>query len=282
LRTRKATIDQESWRVASLSDQLAMRQKDLESRTSVFEANLADIATREQTLATELQRADNLMEDLAKKDRDIRTRSDSTKALESELTEREGSVTARDAQLSEGLRSLEKARQESENQRGRIEEDLKSAGTARSDAEKLRVQADAMQAEVSKNLRFLQKKALDVLDREEKLREREIGIEHKEKSLDTRAEILEGKQRAVDADQSEADSKTAKLQAEIDRLKVRLTEFDKGAGPSTAAMEEWKKDVENRVKIIQKKAMDLLDREQKLRQKEEELRALAQQLGVTL
>jgi hypothetical protein len=47
-------------------------------------------------------------------------------------------------------------------------------------------------------------------------------------------------------------------------------------------MEEWKKDVENRVKIIQKKAMDLLDREQKLRQKEEELRALAQQLGATL
>src|SRR2546426_11820136 len=45
-------------------------------------------------------------------------------------------------------------------------------------------------------------------------------------------------------------------------------------------MEEWKKDVESRVKIIQKKAMDLLDREEKLRKKEEELRALASQLGV--
>jgi hypothetical protein len=86
----------------------------------------------------------------------------------------------------------------------------------------------------------------------------------------------------VDADQNESDSRTAKLQAEVDRLKAKLAEFDKGAGPSTAAMEEWKKDVENRVKIIQKKAMELLDREQKLRQKEEELRAMAQQLGVTL
>ncbi len=282
LRTRKATIEQESSRIASLSDQLAMRLKDLESRTSVFEAKLADVTTREQTLATELQRADNLMEDLAKKDRDIHARSDATTALESELTEREASVTSRDAQLSEGLRALEKARQESENQRGRIEEDLKSASTARSEAEKLRIQADAMQAEVSKNLRFLQKKALDVLDREEKLREREVGIEQKERSLDTRAEILEGKQRAVEADASESDSKTARLQAEVDRLKARLADFDKGAGPSTAAMEEWKKDVENRVKIIQKKAMELLDREQKLRQKEEELRAMAQQLGVTL
>jgi len=34
------------------------------------------------------------------------------------------------------------------------------------------------------------------------------------------------------------------------------------------------------VKIIQKKAMDLLDREEKLRKKEEELRARASQLGV--
>jgi len=282
LRTRKATIDQESSRIASLTDQMAMRQKDLESRTSVFEAKFADVTTREQTLSTELQRADNLMEDLAKKDRDLRARVDVAKTLEAELAEREASVSTRDVQLSEGLRGLEKARQESENHRGRIEEDLKTAGIARNEAEKLRVQADAMQAEVSKNLRFLQKKALDVLDREEKLREREIGIEQKERSLDARAEILEGKQRAVDADQSESDSKTAKLQAEIDRLKTRLAEFEKGVGPSPAAMEEWKKDVENRVKIIQKKAMDLLDREQKLRQKEEELRALAQQLGATL
>src|SRR6267143_3208181 len=165
------------------------------------------------------------MEDLAKKDRDLRTRGDATKTLEAELVEREASVTSRDVQLSEGLRGLEKARQESENQRGRIEEDVKSAGIARSEAEKLRVQADAMQAEVSKNLRFLQKKALDVLDREEKLREREIGIEQKERSLDARAEILEGKQRAVDSDQSEADLKTSKLQADIDRLKTRLAEF---------------------------------------------------------
>ena len=55
----------------------------------------------------------------------------------------------------------------------------------------------------------------------------------------------------------------------------------KAGGPSTAAMEEWKKDVENRVKIIQKKAMDLLDREEKLRKREEELRALAEQLGAS-
>ena len=45
-------------------------------------------------------------------------------------------------------------------------------------------------------------------------------------------------------------------------------------------MEEWKRDIDNRVKIIQKKALDLLDREEKLRKREEELKELAKQLGV--
>jgi len=282
LRTRKATLEQESTRLATLSDQLARRQRDLESRTSTLETKLAQVTTNEQTIGTELQRADNLMEDLGRKDRDLRARADATKALETELARREAAVVARDAQLAEGQRGLDKMRQEIEAQHTRAEEDLRSANTARAEAEKLRVQADAMQAEVSKNLRFLQKKALDVLGREEKLREWEVGIEHKEKALDTRAEILEGKERAMEVDQSEFDSKAAKLQAEVDRLRARLTEIERAGGPSSTAMEAWKKDVENRVKIIQKKAMELLDREQKMREKEEELRALAQQLGMTL
>ncbi|HVG36949.1 MAG TPA: hypothetical protein VNA10_04395, partial [Thermoplasmata archaeon] len=146
--------------------------------------------------------------------------------------------------------------------------------------DKIRAQADEMQSEVNKNLRFLQKKALDVLDQEEKIRARVAASEGQEKSLDTQAEILEGKERALEADQAALDSKVAKLQAEIDRLRGNIADAEKSGGPTTAAMEEWKKDVENRVKIIQKKAMDLLDREEKLRKKEEELRALASQLGV--
>lgn len=86
----------------------------------------------------------------------------------------------------------------------------------------------------------------------------------------------------MDADRSEFDTKTARLQADVDRLRARIAEMEKGGGPSKAAMDEWRKDVENRVKIIQKKAMELLDREEKLRDKEEELRAMALQLGVTL
>lgn len=281
LRTRRGSMDQESTRLASLTDQLATRQKDLESRASALEAKLSQVAKREQTLATELQRADDLMEDLTRKEGDILSRGEAARALESDLRRQEAALAARDAQLGEGQRNLDKMRQEIGMQRTRMEEDLRTASTSRGEAEKLRVQAEAMQAEVSKNLRFLQKKALDVLDREEKLREREVAIEHKERALDTRAEILEGKERTNEVDRSEFESKTTRLQAEVDRLRGRIAEIEKGAGPSTAAMEDWKKDVENRVKIIQKKAMDLLDREQKLREKEAELRALAEQLGGT-
>lgn len=281
LRTRRGAMDQESTRLASVTDQLATRQRDLESRASALEAKLSQSARREQTLATELQRADNLMEDLTRKEGDIRSRYEAGRALESELKRQEAVLAVRDTQIGEGQRNLDKTRQEIGMQRIRLEEDLRTASTSRGEAETLRVQAEAMQAEVSKNLRFLQKKALAVLEREEKFREREAAIEHKERTLDTRAEILEGKERTNEVDRSEFESKTARLQAEIDRLRGRLTEIEKGAGPSTAAMEEWKKDMENRVKIIQKKAMDLLDREQRLREKEAELRDLGQQLGVT-
>ena len=282
LRAKKATIDQESARLSSLVDQSTARQKDLASRASTLEAKQAQAAKKEQTLATELQRADNLMEVLTKKDAEIRNRDESVRALESELTRRRAELAARDAQLADGTRNLEKTRQEIEAQRVRTEEDLRAATALRGEAEKLRVQAEAMQAEVSKNLRFLQKKALDVLDKGEKLRERESHIEHAERALDTRAEILEGKERTMDADRTEFDTKTAKLQTELDGLRARIAEMEKGGGPSKGAMDEWKKDVENRVKIIQKKTTELLDRERKLRDKEEELRAMAQQLGVTL
>ncbi len=288
LHSRKAAVNQEAARTTALSGQLAARQRDLESRTASLEANLAQLSTKEQTLATELQRADNLMEDLTKKERELRARDDVLRASETAVAGREGALVARDTEVRDAMRSLEKVRQEVNDQRAAMEEDRRTATTSREEsearkreAERLRAQADEMQAEVTKNLRFLQKKALDVLDQEEKIRTRVTGVDEKARALDAQGEILEGKERALMDDQAELDAKTAKLQAEVDRLRARIADAEKAGAPTTAAMEEWKKDVENRVKIIQKKAMELLDREEKLRKKEEELRALASQLGVS-
>lgn len=289
LRARKNSLDQEAARLTNQSNSLTTRQREVESRTAALEANAGQVAKKEQTVTVELQRAEHLMEDLAKKEREVRTRDDTAKAFETELARREATLKARDTQLSNGAREMERLRREVEEQRTQIAEDRKAAATARAeaenlkrDAEKHRGQADAMHAEVSKDLRFLQKKALDILDQEEKLRGQTSAVEDAKKGLDARAEILEGKERSLETARGELDGKVAKLQDEVARLRTRLEDAEKGGGVSTAAADEWKKDVENRVKIIQKKAMELLDREEKLRAKEAELRALALQLGVTL
>src|SRR5256712_66445 len=115
-------------------------------------------------------------------------------------------------------RGLKNFHQELNGQREATDEARRVAETTREesevmkrDAEKLRAQAGAMQAEVATNLRFLQKKALDVLDQEEKIRERLMHVEEREKALDARAEILEGKERTLTDDQADLDAKTAKL-----------------------------------------------------------------------
>src|SRR5207253_11231589 len=132
------------------------------------------MAAKERTVETELQRANNLMEDLGKKDRDLRARTEQAAALQSELVTREADLAARDALLLEGLRNLEKSRHEAELARDRIDDDVGSESAERSDAELLGIQAEAMQAEVSKTVRFLQMKAVEVVDREAELRERDV------------------------------------------------------------------------------------------------------------
>src|SRR5438445_530410 len=196
-----------SRRSGSSRNQMTTRQKDLESRTASLETKMGEASTKEQALATELQRADNLMEDLTKKDRDLRSREEAAKASEKTMAARETSLVARDAEVRDGMRGLEKLRKEIDDQRGATEEDRRTAKTTRAEAEatkreadKMRAQADEMQSEVNKNLRFLQKKALDVLDQEEKIRARVAAIEGQEKSLDTRAEILDGVVRLLEPD----------------------------------------------------------------------------------
>jgi len=98
-------------------------------------------------------------------------------------------------------------------------------------------------------------------------------------SRHAQAEIIEAKEKTMDVDREEITAKVEKLQAEVAKLKGRLSDAEKAAGTS-AEMEEWRRDLDARVKIVQKKAFDLLDREEKLREKEEQLKALAERLGV--
>ena len=186
------------------------------------------------------------------------------------------------------MESLELMQKEMEGRLTQADRDQETATKAREDglalktaAERDRAQVDAMQQEVQKSTKFLQKKAVETLDREEKVRKRELASEEKDKALDARAEILDGKEKDLELDRREIETKVERLQTDIRRLREKLAEAEKSAGTS-AEMEEWRKDLDARVKIVQKKAFDLLDREEKLRKREEEVRAMAEKLGVPL
>ena len=110
----------------------------------------------------------------------------------------------------------------------------------------------ATKAELAKERKFLQRRAIEMLDREEKVREREIAAQERDAALTKR-------EREVVA---------------------------RGTGQAQAAApaglpdpEEARRDIERRVKIIQQKALELLDREEKLRKRAAELEALEARLS---
>ncbi len=286
LRTRRSALDQEAARTAKSAADLETRRTELDARTAALEAKAADLVQREQVLTTELQRAENLMEDLHSKETELKTREQSIVAARAGIMERESALSMREAELRQGTAGLERGRQEAERRAAETESDRAAAAKAREEAlalkaqaEKDKAQSESMQQEVSRNMKFLQRKAVDVLEKEENLRARELKIAESENALQTRDEILRDKERVLEVEREELVAKAERAQAEVAKLKAKLAEVERG-GASTAEREEWRRDIENRVKIVQRKAMELLDREEKLRKKEEELRALAERLGV--
>ncbi len=286
LKSRKASLDQETARLGTVIAEAERRRAEDNARHASIEAKLDDIAKRDQQLATELQRADNLMEDLARKETSIQAREKGFASREAEFAQRETAFVERSKELMEGMTSLEKMKKDhtaltskTEDEHRVAASERREAETIKSEAEKMKIQSEAMQAEVSKNMRFLQKKALDVLDREEKVRMHEVKGEEEDRSLEMRAQILEGKEKTLEVERDDLISKMEKLKAENEKLRAKLADQEKAQKPMVD-MEEWKRDIDNRVKIIQRKALELLDREEKLRKREEDLRTLAEQLGV--
>jgi len=286
LRARKATLDQEAGRLATLAAETERRRAEDDARHASIEAKLEEIGKRDQQLATELQRADNLMEDLARKEASIQAREKGFVSVEAEFAQREAALVERNKELMDGMASLERMKKEhsallgkTEDEHCAAEAERREAETIKAEAEKMKTQSDAMQAEVSKNMRFLQKKALDVLDREEKIRVREAKGEEANRGIEMRSQILEGKEKALEEERDELIAKMEKLKADNEKLRAKMTDLEQAQKPMVD-MEEWKRDIDNRVKIIQRKALELLDREEKLRKRDEELRVLAEQLGV--
>lgn len=288
LKTRQRVLEHEAIDLAKRKADLESQAGALDARSAASEAKLREIMERERVLNTELARAENLMIDLGRKEAELQARGQSLAATEGEISKQRGIVARKEAELTQGMQALDRMREDIEARLRSAEEDRKAASSTlaesnavKDEAEKAKAQAEAMQAEVSKNMKFLQKKAVDVLDREEQLRGRDLRLREAEKGLEARAQVLEEKERQMQVEKEDFRARITRLEADAEKLRAKLEEAEK-VGSERPDTEAAQRDIEMRVKIIQKKAFDLLDREEKLRKREQELRARAEQLGVEI
>ena len=104
---------------------------------------------------------------------------------------------------------------------------------------------DEERRQLDKDRKMVQRRALDLLDREEKLRAREMEV-------------------ASDAEY------LVRIEKEKEALRAEL-EAAKKANPPGFDPEAARREIDQRVKILQQKALDLLDREERLRKEREDL-----------
>ncbi len=286
LATKRYSLEQEAKCLSASSSELEAHRAELEERETNTQARLADIAQREQALTADFQRLENMTEDLRNKESDVKSREQFIISIQKDITKRDSILSKLEVEVRRNMEDVDRERKELES---RVEEAQSSRAQAhkareealslRARAEKEKTEAENMQKELQKNMKFLQKKAMELLDKEEKLRTREVKITEAEDRIQTRDDLVQERERSLEKEREELAEKANKTQAEVVKLKEKLAEAVKDTA-STAEMEEWRRDIESRVKIVQKKAMEILNREEKLRKKESELRKVAEKLGV--
>lgn len=181
---------------------------------------------------------------LAEAQRQLQEEQSASAAREADAERMRATIEARVQELSQRFATMAKERLVSSHKPA-AEGHTPAAPTAESEAAK---------AELAKERKFLQRRAIEMLDREEKVRGREMALDERETA-------------AVNREQA---------------LAAREASLAKVVAPSAVAppdADEARKDIERRVKIIQQKAMDLLDREEKLRKRAAELEALEARLS---
>jgi hypothetical protein len=177
--------------------------------------------------------------------------ANATRAAEEEKTRRE--IESRVADLSQRFASIAKER-------------LVSAhGPTGETSDEVRKAMEAEKAEVARERRFLQRRAIELSDREDRARDREVHVDERERDFALREEALSSREQ------------------DLERQRALLAQAMPQPPDGRTEPDEAKRDIERRLKIIQQKALELLDREEKLRRRAAELEAMEARLsrGVT-
>ena len=306
LKAKEKTLAEQEAKLQAESANLLGRQEELNRQKAGLTA-LADYAARMQDSVTRgVSRAMKTLEmteqltasrDLESKKTDSKATSDARQAFEQERNELLAAKNEIDARYREATTQIAKFEKEARDSIAALEKERVNAATRLSDEERMRKEIEVRVADMSQRFaamakerivashrgpgetdevrktmegekgelarerKFLQRRAIELLDREERVRDRESKSDEREHELARRTEELTAKEQDVSR------QKTIIAQAKPPILDVR------------AQADEAKKDIERRVKIIQQKALELLDREEKLRRRAAELEAMEARLS---
>lgn len=311
LLAKEKTLAEQEARLKADSANLAGRQEELNRQKEKL-AELADYASRMQdTVASGVSRAMKTLEvaeqlnatqNVDPRKADSSAATDARQAFEEErkaLLAQKDELEAKHREMSERIAQLENDTREAVST---LEKERSEVAARTADEEKTRREietrvADLSQrfaamakerlvashrpptepsddvrkgmegekAELARERKFLQRRAIELLDREERVRDRETKGDERDRELVRRAGELTTREEDVERE------RTLIAQARPQALEVR---------PGT---DDAQRDLDRRVKIIQQKALELLDREEKLRRRAAELEAMEARLsrGVT-
>ncbi|TLZ95085.1 MAG: hypothetical protein E6J95_03055 [Methanobacteriota archaeon] len=224
-----------------------------EARQAFEQERKALIAERNE-LAARFSEASAQIERIQQEDREAvasleKERKDvAARSVEEEKTRKE--IEARVADLSQRFAAMAKER---------LVASHREPGSPQTD--EVRKAHEGEKEELARERKFLQRRAIELLDREERVRDREAKSDEREHDLARRTDDL------------------ATREQDVARQKVILVQAKTPVPDARAQSDEAKKDIERRVKIIQQKALELLDREEKLRRRAAELEAMEARLS---
>src|SRR3990170_2731822 len=289
LRGRAEELERQKSRLTALADFVDQAQQGV-LRSAAKAAKSLEL-TEELTAGTKASVQEDHRKDLAAArhgfEEDVRSLRESNEALTGQVREASHRAAGLEAALREANEALERERAdaaakeaEAVKMRETIETRVQELSQRFAAMAKERIvmshrgpaepseatnqTIDAEKAALSKERKFLQRRAIELLDREEQIRDRETKLGEKEELLRKRGEEVAAREAAVQK-REEVSSKVS-VPPPI---------------PASAAAEvdEARRDIERRGKSNQQKDFELLDREEKLRKRAAEIEAMEARLA---
>ena len=267
LRGRAEELERQKAQLGSLTEQVAQRERQASASHDKGQADAdSALAKAREEFTSERSSLLGAKSDLDAKYREALSQVESIRVSYGEATaalERERAEwTRRDADAAKLRGEIESRVQELSQRFASMAKErlLQSHKGSAEPPDAVKQAIDLEKAQLAKERKFLQNRAIEILDMQERVTDREAKIAEREAVLGRRGDELTSREAEI------AHAKAVMAQASVPTVAPSETPDD------------TRRDLDRRVKVIQQKALDLLDREEKLRRRAEELQTLEDRL----